>query len=344
MPANESNVNELTFVRCVSRLPPSGGTFIKGEKRIPRKEVIKVSFHVESETIPRQGRGRVKERECPGYEFYERAAASNARQTTSSKLVENCDNANDFPSDERATVMHARHVQPKSSFDPESSFIKFLSDWRKYAAFARIIDAIIEGLPCWRFTLLDSATGTCIFTPSNFPESVQLLKLVIFCLIFRDRLLRDGNPIAVTIFFEVLVLRPLFFLRSIFLRFYRRWCSIEGRPCDEQACLVKIKRRANSKALPARRCSRRESASTSGKLVSLAVPVRRDYPAPRARNDSSTIYRKTILRNKSVLESAGEDKGRLRIGAVLNFVHITFHTGKQRSRSLNFYGCSPYRL
>lgn len=211
MPANESNVNELTFVRCVSRLPPSGGTFIKGEKRIPRKEVIKVSFHVESETIPRQGRGRVKERECPGYEFYERAAASNARQTTSSKLVENCDNANDFPSDERATVMHARHVQPKSSFDPESSFIKFLSDWRKYAAFARIIDAIIEGLPCWRFTLLDSATGTCIFTPSNFPESVQLLKLVIFCLIFRDRLLRDGNPIAVTIFFEVLVLRPFFF-------------------------------------------------------------------------------------------------------------------------------------
>lgn len=70
--------------------------------------------------------------------------------------------------------------------------------------------AIIEGLLCWRFTLLGSATETCIFTPFNFRESVQLLKLVIFCLIFRDRLLRDGNPIAVTIFFEVLVLRPFF--------------------------------------------------------------------------------------------------------------------------------------
>lgn len=61
--------------RKLARTSPPGRTFIKGEKRISREEVIKVSFHVGLEPIPKEvGRAEergVKERECPGYEFHE---------------------------------------------------------------------------------------------------------------------------------------------------------------------------------------------------------------------------------------------------------------------------------
>lgn len=175
--------------------PASGRTFIKGEKRISREEVIKVSFHVGLEPIPKEvGGGGLKNENVPvmsftrvrGWRESEKRSAKNSLKIPI-KLTIFC-----WTNEPPVCTVGGDVPERVWLLDRKSSLIKFPSDSWKYAALTRRDYRWTRVAPRWHFTSIAEAQATRklvpFLVPSNFFRPrvpATTFKTCNLCLIFR---------------------------------------------------------------------------------------------------------------------------------------------------------------